>query len=105
MDKLSRLKQGVFASSLMALAFVGLGAGWRMGTHGNFLLMLWEMFPCYFIFLLARYAKRAIRELENQNPSSQDSDFKSDVQTAPDNNVPENILHAPEFPSYKAAGE
>ena len=85
MDKLSRLKQGVVASSLIAMAFVGLGAGWRMGTHEDVLVMLWEMFPIYFIFMLTRYAKRAIRELENQSSPSGDSDSKSD---APDSVPP-----------------
>ena len=87
MNKLSRLKQGVFASSLMACVFVGLGAGWRMATHEEILVMLWEMFPIYFIFMLTRYAKRAIRELENQYSPSGDSDSKSD---APDSVPPED---------------
>ncbi len=74
MDKLSRLKQGVFASSLMACVFVCFGAGWRMATHEEILVMLWEIFPIYFIALLTRYAKRAIRELENQYSPSGGSD-------------------------------
>ncbi|MEC7564153.1 MAG: hypothetical protein VX738_00590 [Planctomycetota bacterium] len=82
MDKLSRLKQGVVASSLIAMAFVGLGAGWRMGTHEDVLVMLWEMFPIYFIFMLTRYAKRAIRELENQSSPSGDSDSPDSVPPA-----------------------
>ena len=62
----------MLAAWLMAIIFVGWGAGWRMGTHEEILWMLWDMFPIYFIILLYRSGKQAIKELETRTALSVD---------------------------------
>ena len=94
MDKLARLKQKMHASCLMAVIFVGWGAGWRMSTHGEIFWMLMDAFPCYFIILLNRSGKQAIKELENRSAPSGDSPTTAPEPTAapetPDSTPPED---------------
>ncbi len=83
MDKVARLKQKMQASWLMATIFVGFGAGWRMGTHEEILVMLWDMFPIYFIILLYGSGKQAIKELETRAALPADSTTAPEPMAAP----------------------
>ena len=94
MENLKRLKQKMQASWLMAAIFVGFGAGWRMGTHEEIFVMLWDMFPIYFIMLLYGSGKQAIKELETRAALPADSPTAASEPTAepesPDSTPPED---------------